>query len=193
MEHGAKSVGRGEGLRLRFLAHLVVVGQDQVEGAGGSEQVLAFFAGAGEGGEDVFNIVALEAVEQEISSVELGHEVGTFVGFPFMDGRVETSGLGQGNHVITGAGQLKNPLGNPLLQGLTPMPRTTIRIKIRGKHRKLLDQKKIKINVSDFLSCNIIERECVKIGKKTALFSYTCIVGKKDYRSGIYNTDWGNE
>ena len=75
-------------------------------------------SGSGEGAEDVFDIVAFEAVEQEVGGIEFGQQSGSLFGLPRVDGRVKPGGLGERLHVFGRAGQLECPLRNPTLQRL---------------------------------------------------------------------------
>jgi len=93
-------------LKSGFLAELVEVFEDEVTGGAESFVGLVFFGDALEGREDVFEVVAVDAVQDEICRVELGAKLGALVFVPFVDAFFEASGLGEGNHVFGGAGEL---------------------------------------------------------------------------------------
>lgn len=66
-------------------------------GCGGwaGEKVWGFVAKAGEGGKYIFNIFSFDCIKQEISGVKFGHKVEAFRIIPFVNGRLETRGLGK--------------------------------------------------------------------------------------------------
>jgi len=153
------------------LAELIVELEDAVGGGGGSEHVVLEFAGGGEGGEDIFDVVLFYPVEQEEGGVELGHQVGAFGWFEFMDAGFEIGGLGQWDHIITGAGEFENPVGNPFFEGLTGIPGAAILIEIRVKHRQLFHDIKIQMNTTNFLTGDKIKGKRVKVCQKATFQS----------------------
>lgn len=80
--------------------------------AGGGEGV---FGDGGEGGEHVVEVVFVDVVEECEGGVEFGAEADAFVDAPFVDavafGALEVAGLGEGLHVVGGAGELEDTLG----------------------------------------------------------------------------------
>ena len=78
-----------------------------------------------ERGEDVLDVVAVDAVEVEEGGVEFGHEFGPFGFVPLVEPaavfRLETAagevaGVGQRQHVFGRAGELEHPLADPRFQ-----------------------------------------------------------------------------
>lgn len=53
-----------------------------------------------ESGEEVFDVVAGQAVKVEVGGVELGEEVDALPGALAMDGRLETGGVGKRVHLV---------------------------------------------------------------------------------------------
>ena len=111
-------------------------------GCWAGEKVGGVVAKAGEGGKDIFDVVSFDAIKKEIRGIEFSHKVEAFRIIPFVNGRFETRGLGQRNHIVARAGQFQNTVGNPFLKRLLFVPQTFLFVEIRRKHRQL-DRKSV--------------------------------------------------
>ena len=139
--------------------------EDSGGGCVGGEHVFGFFLEALEGGEDVFDVVAFDAVKQKVRSVEFGHKVKPFCVVPFVNRGLETSGLGQRNHIVARAGQFQHPDGNPFFESMFFIPRAFLPVEVGVESRDLVNNKIAKIYTANFLSADIVIGKSIEIAE----------------------------
>jgi len=104
-----------------------------------------------------------------------------------MDGRVKAAGLGEGDHVVAGAGELEDSLADPLFQGCTSGPGAFLLIEVGGKHRELTDDKEVEMEATHFLPSDKIQREAIQVREKARLQRlWNCLTCEKE-GGGIKN------
>jgi len=148
-----------------FGFEVVVVAEDSVEGGCSGECAFVLLAEAGKGGEDIFDVVAVNSIEEEVGGVELGHQIEALRGIPLMNGRVEAGGFSEGNHIVACAGELQNPVGNPFLKGLFLAPGRLLGIEIRGESWHLFNNKIAQIHTTNLLATDVVIGEGIEISQ----------------------------
>ncbi len=124
--------------------------------------------------ENILGIVAVEAVEMEIGGVEFGHQLRPFGFVPLVEppvvgflktARRKIARLGQRQHIFGRAGELEHPFADPGFERGFALPGAGLGVGVGGKHWKLLNQKKVQIDIPDFSARDKIQHEAIQVCK----------------------------